>query len=191
MVKVAIVCEGKSDFEFLTELICHLGFNGKNAIPYRFSGKSFVLNVTHQRYKELKEHVATNQIEKILFVVDSDSENSDPKHNGYENTQVELNSTIERLDFTAISHTYIMCDPITKKGYLESLILSTIPEKQKNCIECFLACSDFKSKEHHKAIFNQIYKNAYPNAPYDFGHKNFDELKQVLKNLFADIAEDF
>lgn len=184
MVKVAIVCEGKSDFEFLTELICHLGFNEKNAIPYRFSGKSFVLDVTHKKYKELKEQVAIEQIEKILFVVDSDNEKSDPIHNGYENTQVALNSIIERLGFTAISHTYIMCDPITKKGYLESLILSTIPEQQRNCIECFLACSEFKEKEHHKAIINKIYNLAYPNPSYDFTHPHFNDLKTELKKLF-------
>lgn len=185
MVKVAIVCEGKSDFEFLTELICHLGFNEKNAIPYRFSGKSFVLDATHKKYKDLKNEIDNDQIEKILFVVDSDSEKSDPKHNGYENTQIALDSIIESLGFTAISHTYIMCDPMTRKGYLESLILSTIPEKQRNCIACFLACSEFKSKEHHKAILNDIYRLAYPNAPYNFEHTHFDELKTKLKNLFV------
>lgn len=192
MVKVAIVCEGKGDKEFFDKLAIHLGFDVTKLFSfYIFGGKSFVLDATHKKYKDLKDEIDNDQIDKILFVVDSDSEKSDPTHNGYENTQIALNAIIERLGFTAISHTYIMCDPITKKGYLESLILSTISEKQKNCIECFLVCSEFESKENHKAILNHIYKLAYPKAPYDFKHENFDELKQVLKNLFADIAEDF
>lgn len=186
MVKVAIVCEGKGDREFFEKFAIHLGFDVTKLFSfYIFGGKSFVLDVTHKKYKDLKDEIDSDQIDKILFVVDSDSEKSDPKHNGYENTQIALDSIIEHLGFTAISHTYIMCDPMTRKGYLESLILSTIPEKQRNCIACFLACSEFKSKEHHKAILNDIYKLAYPNAPYDFEHTHFDELKTKLKNLFV------
>ncbi len=185
MVRVAIVCEGKGDKDFFEKLAIHLGIDATKLFSfYIFGGKSFVLDATHKKYKDLKDQIDNDQIEKILFVVDSDSERSDPTHNGYENTQIALNSIIERLGFTEISQTYIMCDPITKKGYLESLILSTIPEQQRKCIECFLACSEFKSKEHHKAIFNDIYKHAYPKAPFDFGHENFNELKQKLRNLF-------
>jgi AAA15 family ATPase/GTPase len=33
---------------------------------------------------------------------------------------------------------------------------------------------------------NQIYKNAYPKAPYDFKHQNFDILKQKLQKLFKE-----
>ncbi len=77
-----------------------------------------------------------------------------------------------------------MCDPMKKIGYLESLILSTISPEQRACIESFLACSQFESKENHKAILNQIYNMAYPNAPYDFAHSHFDELKTKLRELF-------
>ena len=188
MVRVAIVCEGKGDKEFFEKLAIHLEIDLTKLFSfYIFGGKSFVLDATHKKYKDLKNEIDNDQIDKILFVVDSDSEKSHPTHNGYENTQIALNSIIEHLGFTAISHTYIMCDPITKKGYLESLILSTIPPQQKKCIECFLTCSEFKSKENHKAILNNIYKLAYPNAPFDFKHENFDTLKTKLKNLFQNI----
>lgn len=188
MVRVAIVCEGKGDKEFFEKLAIHLEIDVTKLFSfYIFGGKSFVLDATHKKYKDLKNEIDNDQIDKILFVVDSDSEKSHPTHNGYENTQIALNSIIEHLGFTAISHTYIMCDPITKKGYLESLILSTIPPQQKKCIECFLTCSEFKSKENHKAILNNIYKLAYPNAPFDFKHENFDTLKTKLKNLFQNI----
>jgi len=83
---------------------------------------------------------------------------------------------------------YHVCCVDIFTGYFNSngLILSTIPLKQKECIETFLECSDFKSKENHKAILNQIYKIAYPKSPFDFSHKNFNELKQKLKNLFKE-----
>jgi len=132
----------------------------------------------------VKQGVETGQIDKVLFIVDADNEKNDKVNCGFNNTENGLNQIIAKLNFQAVSSIYIMCDPITKKGYLESLILSTIPEQQRNCIECFLACSEFKSKEHHKAIFNDIYKHAYPKAPFDFRHENFSELKQKLINLF-------
>jgi len=95
-----------------------------------------------------------------------------------------LDTIIKQLAFEDISQTYITCDPISKAGYLESFILSTIPEEQRNCIEHFLECSQFKSKENHKAILNKIYNIAYPNAPYDFEHCHFNSLKEKLLHLF-------
>ena len=97
-----------------------------------------------------------------------------------------MDEIITKLQFQSVSSTYIMRDPISKVGYLESFILSTIPEQQKTCIERFLDCSQFKSKENHKAILNQIYKMAYPNEPYDFKYPHFDELKTQLTRLFAE-----
>jgi hypothetical protein len=95
-----------------------------------------------------------------------------------------LEKIIIHLGFQEISQIYIMCDPNTNEGYLESFILSAIPSEQRNCIESFLTCSQFKSKESHKAIINQIYKIAYPNYPCDFTHKHFEPLKATLKSLF-------
>ncbi len=91
---------------------------------------------------------------------------------------------IKELELIEISHIYIMCDPATKTDYLESFILSTIPDAERNCIKTFLDCSQFKSKENHKAILNQIYNLAYPNAPYNFEHPHFNDLKSTLTQLF-------
>lgn len=186
MVKAAIVCEGKNDREFFEKLIAHLGFSAKDVNFYPLGGKSQFFEPANKKYQDLKLDVTSEQIDRVLFVVDADDEKSDTKHGGFENTQQALNTLISELGFDAISQTFIMSDPVTKTGYLESLILSTISEKQRNCIACFLECSEFKSKENHKAILNQIYNLAYPNAPFDFEHENFAVLKQMLKNLFAD-----
>lgn len=128
--------------------------------------------------------VQTNQINKVLFVVDADNSINDTKTGGFKNTQNALNEMIIELGFQSVASIYIMCDPDTGEGYLESFILATIPPEQKNCIQCFLDCSQFKSKENHKDILNKIYKLAYPDAPYDFSHAHFDLLKTELINLF-------
>lgn len=135
--------------------------------------------------KDLKDGVKTEQVNKVLFIVDADDIRNDAVYGGFENTERALNEIIAELEFQEVSSTYIMCDPISKTGYLESFILSTIPQQQRNCIEQFLECSQFKSKENHKAILNQIYNIAYPNAPYNFENTYFDVLKEKLRNLFT------
>ena len=181
--KVAIICEGKDDREFLEAFIKHLKIETK-ANFHTFGGKSNLLDFTHKKYFELKNIVAAEP-HKLLFVVDADDENNDALYGGFQNTQQALNQVIAELKLEEVSSTYIMCDPTTHIGYLESLILSTIPDNKKSCIQSFLTCSEFKSKENHKAIWNSIYKTAYPNPPYDLSHSHFDELKNKLLSLFA------
>lgn len=187
---VAIICEGYNDVEFFKNLINHLSKNGEITISdetevkfYPCGGKTNVLDVNYRKYKDLKSELVRTK--NILFVVDADDIKNDALYGGYENTQNALNEIIAKLEFQEVSSTYIMCDPISKTGYLESFFLSTIPEQQRNCIEQFLECSQFKSKENHKAILNQIYNIAYPNAPYNFAHSHFEELKEKLISLFS------
>jgi len=188
MVSVAIVCEGKDDKTFFEALISHLVsnfvFDEKPATIYILGGKSNFFDVDNKRFKDLKLEIDSEQIEKVLFVVDADDVKADAVYGGFENTQTALNKIIKQLELEEVARTYIMCDPTKKTGYLESFILSTIPTAQRNCIEGFLACSQFKSKENHKTILNQIYKLAYPNAPYDFQHPHFERLKTELNHLF-------
>jgi hypothetical protein len=139
-----------------------------------------------ENYPEFLTEGVNKTIEKVLLIVDADDIKNDARYGGYENTQNALNEIIVQLNFQEVSSTYIMCDPTIKTGYLESFILSTIPAQQKTCIERFLECSQFKSKENHKAILNQIYNMAYPNTPYDFKHRHFDELKSKLIQLFIE-----
>jgi len=186
MVKVAIVCEGKNDKEFFETLIIHLELDVTQASFYILGGKSNVFDEQNKRYKDLRLRISTDQIQKVLFVIDADDVQTDATHGGFKNTEENLTSAINKLGFGEVAETYIMCDPISKIGYLESLILSTISSPQRNCIESFLKCSQFESKENHKAILNKIYKLAYPNAPYDFSHSHFTELKAILTNLFRE-----
>lgn len=80
MVKVAIVCEGKNDRDFLQALISHLGLAVVNRIIfYIFRCKSELLNPDHDRYLDLKLEIEAGQITKTLFVVDADNVKSDAR----------------------------------------------------------------------------------------------------------------
>ena len=187
--KVAILHEGSdkktADNELLKLLMKALHFNEEKVLFYGMGAKNNFFDVNNKNYALLKMHIRKQKVNKILLMVDADYKEKDEKYGGYKNTQYWLNETIKNLNWESYSSLYITCDPATKEGYLESFILSTIPEQQKNCIENFLACSEFKSKENHKAILNQIYKIAYPKSPFDFSHQHFDELKQKLTKLFV------
>jgi hypothetical protein len=183
MVTVAILHEGNNDKKILQLLIEKLKLDHKVEF-LSMRGKSNFFKSEYPKYEYLKKLIEEEQIHKLLFVIDADYEDTDQTYGGYQNTEKELKNIINELGFTEYSDIYIVCDPATKEGYLESLILSTIPKQHKKCIENFLSCSEFKSKDNHKSILNQIYKIAYPNKPYDFSHQNFDTLKQKLKKLF-------
>lgn len=188
MVKVAVLHEGNTqktnDNALLKLLIQDLGLDLNRVEFFGFGAKSNFFKLDNLKYERLKLQIEEEAISKILFVVDADYEKNDKTYGGFEKTKSELDKVISELYLSEIANIYVTCDPQTKDGYLESLILSSIPEIQKECIETFLGCSEFTSKENHKSILNEIYKKAYPNAPYDFNHPNFDELKQKLQNLF-------
>lgn len=188
MVKVAILHEGNSkktaDNELLKLLVEDLKLDNQYIEYFGFGSKSNFFKKDNEKYNRIKLQLEEKVLSKILFVVDADYIKNDSTYGGFENTLEEIIKIRKELNIYKISDLYITCDFDTKDGYLESLILSSIPQEQKDCIENFLDCSEFKSKENHKAILNQIYKSAYPNAPFDFSHPNFDILKQKLKNLF-------
>jgi hypothetical protein len=174
---VAILHEGKSiDKSFFQLLLDDLKLNDSQVKFYSMGTKSNFFNREFTQYQDLSLEIERENINKILFIIDADE--------SFEQTETKLLTIMDELQITEISHYYIACDPITKEGYLESLILSSLSEEQKTCINDFLTCSDFKSKTHDKSIFNIIYKNAYPNAPFDFSHSNFVPLKEKLINLF-------
>jgi len=201
MVKVAILHEGKAssagkvgsaDHELLKQLIEKLSEENRELFTlnrvefYGMGGKSNFFKKDFRKYEGLLQLIEADQISKALFVMDADNEKNDAIYCGYENTLAAWRIFVtDNLKIHNISDIYITCDPTTQTGYVESLLLSTLNNDQKACIETFLNCSDFKAKGHDKAIFNQIYKMAYPDAPDDLQHAHFYELKQKLRALFS------
>ena len=190
MVKVAILHEGNSqknyDNELLKLLIENLGLDVKQVKFFGMGSKSNFFKADNSNYKELQTDLELENISKVLFFVDADDVKNDNLYGGYENTEKALQEIIQKLSLKKRADYFITCDPKNKSGYLESFILSTIPKEQKECIDTFLECSQFKSKENDKVILNKIYKMAYPNTPYDLKHENFSELKQKLSDLFEE-----
>ena len=189
MVKIAIVHEGQAskshDNWLLKELISILD------LPkiFEFFGvgyKSNFFNVSADIYQRLIPQIKeAEQFNKVFFVIDADYGVSDHKYGGSENVKREWQLVMQVLGIENISSLYVTCDPTTQEGYLESLLLATLDESKTACIQQFLSCSEFASKENHKAILNQIYRIAYPNAPFDLQHPFFDELKNKLRNLVS------
>jgi len=191
--KVSILHEGKSiDKSFFKLLYAHLEVNEvelKQRVNFVGMGsKSNFFKLDNQTYKLLKSEIEREVVEKVLFIVDSDYEGN-KKYDGYEDTLKEIETIQKQLNIKVISDTFVAYDMNSEKkeGYLESLILSTLSEEQDNCINSFLEkCPEFRGKDSHKSIFNVIYKNAYPQAPYNFEHPHFEELKNKLKKLFKE-----
>jgi len=187
---IAILHEGNAqktaDNKLIKLLIEDLNLDEKKVRFFGLGSKSNFFKKDIDAYRELLIDIEEEIISKVLFIVDADYEKNDKHYGGFENTLKEMITIREELNIYERSDLYITCDFDTKEGYLESLILSSIPQTQKECIETFLECSEFKSKENDKAILNQIYNNAYPHAPYDFSSDKFDILKQKLKNLFKE-----
>ncbi len=189
MVMVAIFHEGRAqkseDNWLLKKLIDTENLDEQHFQFFGIGGKSNFFKSQTKEYIELLLMVDAGQITRILFVIDADHERNDNVYGEYSNTLAEWHKVVNQLGVGAISDIYITCDPRTQEGYVESLLLSTLDEEKVACIKSFLDCSDFKSKENHKAILNQIYKIAYPNAPFDLKHPHFDELKTKLRELVA------
>jgi hypothetical protein len=189
MVKAAILHEGNdrdtSDKKLIKNLLANLGFDANSIYFDGFGSKDNFFKKDSKKYLKLKEFVEAGQIDKILFIVDADYEKDDAKYKGFENTENELRRIINELGLQDIARFYIVCDPVSKTGYLESLILASLPEEKRKCIECFVKCSEINPKQIHKTIINNIYTIAYPDPPYNFDHPYFGELKTALTNLFA------
>jgi len=181
---VKIVCEGKTDKNFIKSFLEFLGIEISDDNFIIMGNKSNIFKIDNKEYKTLLALVKAEKVEKVLFIVDADYQKDNAKFGGYENTKNEIEKLLDKLKIKEISDYFITCNPTTKDGYLESLILSTIDENLTKCYIEFLDCIEFKEKNHHKYIVTELHKLTKPNKPYDFNHQNFNELKKKLKNVF-------
>ena len=141
-------------------------------------------------YKTVKGRIDSDQIKKVLFVIDADFEKDNAIYGGFSNTQKQLQRVLNELDIESVCEIFVLCNPNSGEGHLESLLLETLPEDKRKCIECFVKCSKIKPQNFYKTILYNLHKTAYPSESYyNFEHPHFDNLKQVLRNLFAGTSE--
>jgi len=106
---------------------------------------------------------------------------------GLENTITKIKLLQKDLNIEKISDYFLACDPISKKGYFESLLLSTVEKEVKKCYEDFRTCSALNSKAVDKNILTELHNLTKPEKPYDFNHPNFKDIKDKLIDLFKGI----
>jgi len=181
---VKIICEGSSDKNKIAELLGYLEINYREDNFIIMGNKNNIFQIGNNKYKTLKELMKAEKIEKIFFIVDADYKKDNNKYGGYENTQNELRKLINNLKIENKSDFFISCNPTTKDGYLESLLLSTVDENLKKCYDEFLNCIEFEEKNKHKYMIEQLHKLTSPQKPYNFSNDNFNELKEKLIKLF-------
>jgi len=172
-----ILCEGPQDKEFLN-LFCKEYLKIEIPNIQDLKGKSNFFK--EDSYTQIKQQVKAGMYDKILFVLDSDFEKNDAKNGGYNNTENSIKKIIKKLGFEGVADYYITCDPSTKNGNLEHLILSTMDATKKECIETFIKCVEGKEAHENKKIVLTGYKTIFKEAPYNFDHKNFEELKTKI-----------
>lgn len=187
MVKKLILCEGGDDIAFLNKFINEFLGKKKNLFEIRkMDSKSNFFKIDN--YDTILQQIEANLYDKILFVLDSDFMEDDSVYGGYKNSEEKIKAIIKELKIEEISEYFISCDPITKNGNLEHLLLSTCEENKKNCIESFINCIESMDLEtSNKKIVVTTYKEIFKSHPYNFAHKNFDELKIKIDNLFKEI----
>ncbi len=186
MVKKLILCEGGDDIAFLNKYINEFLGKNKNLFEIRkMDGKTNFFNI--DKYDTILQQIEANLYDKVLFVFDSDFVENDSVYGGYKNSEDKIKNIIKELKIEKISQYFISCDPNTKNGNLEHLLLSTCEEGKKDCIGNFLKCIKPMNIEiSNKKIVLTTYKEIFKNHPYNFAHENFDELKTKLDNLFKE-----
>ena len=187
MVKKLILCEGGDDIAFLNRYLNEfLGIDKKIYEIRKMDNKSNFFK--KEKYKTISQQIEANLYDKVLFVLDSDFEENDSIYGGYKNTEEKIKEIIKELKLDTVSQYFISCEPNTKNGNLEHLLLSTCEESKKDCIETFINCIGLMDIEtSNKKIVLTTYKEIFNNHPYNLGHKNFDELKIKIDDLFKEI----
>ena len=175
---IAIVIEsakkGKTEENHIKRIISYFCPQIINKIKfYKMAGKGELLKTNN--YKMLIKEIETKEIKQILFLLDADDD--------FNKTKLNIELLIEQLNFKEKSDYFINCDPILKKGNLETFLLSTIDKNLQQCYSNFLQCLGREKLENYseKNILSKLFE--IENPPYDFSHKNFDILKQKITNL--------
>lgn len=180
--KILILCEGDQDKKFLNLFYKNYLKIDSNTVEVKALGNKSNF-FKDESYTQIKKQIEIGMFYGVLFVLDSDFEKNDTTYGGYENTENNIKKTIKKLDIDTISDYFISCDPSTKKGNLEHLILSTIDKSKKDCIETLIDCIDSMETHENKKIVLTGYETIFKEAPYNFDHQNFEELKNKIISM--------
>jgi len=185
--KSLILCEGGNDVGFFNKFCKYLELDMRRIIIQKISketdknGKSAFWK--ESTYSTIKQQVDGGLYSKVLFIVDADYPENDATYGGLANSKKALEKIITTLEFKKKAKYYVACDSVMKTGNLEHLVLSTLDEERKKCINTLLVCVLNMDVASDKKIVLSSYEAIFKESPYNFTHKNFDELKKLLRWL--------
>lgn len=184
MVKKLILCEGGDDIALFNKYITEISKVEKNLFEIRkMSSKSNFFKI--ENYSSISQQIKANLFDKVLFILDSDFEENDNVFGGYINTEKEIKKIIKELNIESLADYFISCEPSTRSGNLEHLLLSTCEDNKRNCIEGFIKCiHNMDIENSNKKIVVTAYKEIFKDYPYNFQHENFNEFKLKISKLF-------
>jgi len=176
--KALILCEGGNDIGFLKKFCQYLELDMKKIDIQKVSGKSsFFKEIT---YSTIRQKINRGLYSKVLFVVDSDYLANDGTYGGFENSTNELFKIIKNLNIEEKSKIFIACDPLSKEGNLEHLVLSTLEQAERDCILKLLDCVLDMNVHSDKKIVLSSYEAIFKESPYNLPHVNFNGLQDLL-----------
>jgi len=169
---VALLHEGKTDRAFFNNILkaYNLPNDEENIKYYDFGGVDNIFKLNNRHYDILEEEINVGKVSKALIVVDADYQ--------YEDRENNLKKLIEDLEFD-IEIDYFIMSGEDRTGNLESFLLSSLDDDQKECLKTFLDCYEHEFTQKH--IYNIFYKDK--RHPFDFNTPVFNELKSKLENL--------
>jgi len=177
--KALILCEGGNDIGFLRKFCQYLELDVKERIDIqKVSGKSNFFKKT--TYSIIQQKINRGLYSKVLFIVDADYVSNDKTYGGFENSTNGLIRIIKTLHIENKSKVFIACDPLTREGNLEHLVLSTLEQEERNCILKLLDCVLEMDVHSDKKIVLSSYEAIFKESPYNLIHNNFDELRELL-----------
>jgi len=188
---VRVFVEGIDDEKFIIKLLTDLkkeekiivskGFNF-GSIMNRFGGKKKLLDVTHEKYKQVSKLIEIEEVEKALFIFDCDFEKDDKNCNGMKKSLECFENLKKELNWTIPIDVYIF------DKNLDYFLVETINKKE--CYEHFdklVACLDVEKLKPNKKPIANLYRDLYPYPQFDFKDDRFQPLKDKLIDLFKGI----
>jgi hypothetical protein len=186
MVNTALIlCEGGDDVGFLNKFCKEYLKLNMNKLKIQKIGENNDKNGKsafweESTYQVIKQEVNYGQYSKVLFMVDADYSENDAKYGGLANTEKALTQIISTLEFTQKAKYFIACDPTNGTGNLEHLILSTIDDTKKECINELLNCVLEMEVHSDKKIVLSSYEAIFKESPYNYTHENFNKLRELI-----------
>ena len=187
MVKSLILVEGTDDIKFINLLLKFLEINRKNIVIKQLNNKSNFFKLETYRDNNILASLENEEYDRTLFIFDSDFEDDNKKYGGFKNSEREIKRVIEdikeELGFDFYTDYYIMCDPNSKNGNLEHLIISTLSTEKQQCVNELLECIKPHKNSGNKKIVLSSYKTIFDEPDYNFSHLNYQNLIPKLISL--------